>query len=198
MLRASRPVSLLAPWKHADTLRLLGESSQPSEMRGVRTRKIVVTEDSPERACTLAKRPVFRLRKPRLRALWGAAQEPQPDASPERRLPSLVGPGPEPQPQEAAAHLPASRGSARNGRVPPSQERGGQGSPSQRPSGEGPRGEGCAVRGSRVPWIQPRRSRAAQREMPRSSAPGANTSGYPETEREGGPREMERFRPALV
>ena len=50
---------------------------------------------------------------------------------------------------------------------------------------------------SRVPWIQPRRSTAAQRKMPQSSAPGTHASEYPGTEREDDPHEMERFSPTL-
>ena len=98
---------------------------------------------------------------------------------------------------------------------------GGQGSPSQVPSGAGsrsrcPRSPGpSGIRSkqwsvwkdhavktvlsgaSRVPWIQPRRSTAAQRKMPQSSAPGTHASEYPGTEREDDPHEMERFSPTL-
>ena len=88
---------------------------------------------------------------------------------------------------------------------------GGQGSPSRCPQSPGPGGirskqwsvwKDHAVKAvlsgaSRVPWIQTRRSTAAQRELPQSSAPGAHASEYSGTEQEDDPREMERFSPTL-
>ena len=118
-------------------------------------------------------------------------------ASPERRLPSLVGPGPNHsrgRPPRTCLHPGALPETAA---CPLLRSEVGRGAPRSGPPGKDhavravPSGVACPV--DSAPQVEGRSEGDAS-----ELSTGANTSGYPETEREGGPREMERFRPALV